>query len=121
MLLALPLMLKDWWQTSYFTRTLKVSGRLGIQTAELTLHSTGRYILKKKWERQPNELGVVGLGETGAVVKTESGFRLTADQGWIRDLKREADDGFSVFEPTTDKAVHPNYSIEGLMLSRGGC
>ena len=116
MLLALPLKLKDWWRTSCFTRTLKVSGKMGIQTAELTLHSTGRYILKKKWERPSNELGMVGCGETGAVVKAESGFRLTADQGWIRDLKQEADGGFSVIEPTADKAVHPNYSIEGWRL-----
>jgi hypothetical protein len=118
MLISLPLLLKDWWQISLFTRILKLHGKKDVQTVELTLHSTGRYLLKKKWERRPNELGIVGLGELGAAVRTGTGFRLTADQGWIRDLEQGADGSFSVSECVADKTVLPDHSIGDWRLTK---
>lgn len=116
MLVGLLPFVKDLWQISSFTRILKLQGKRDNQTVVLTLHSTGRFLLKAKWERQPNELGIVAFSEPGSYAKTDTGFRLTSDHGWVRDLKQEADGGFSVNEPTADKAVHPNYSIQGWRL-----
>jgi hypothetical protein len=44
-----PRLIADWWNVSGFTRILTLRGSRGVQSAILTLHSTGHYLLTKSW------------------------------------------------------------------------
>ncbi len=53
-----PRLIADWWRVSSFTKILTLRGARDIQTAIITLHSTGHYVLFKS-------CGIASLGEPG--------------------------------------------------------
>jgi hypothetical protein len=88
-----PRLFSDLWQTSFFTRVAAFEGTEGLQSAVISIHSSGRYLLEKKWRRQPGDLGVSASREVGNVSKHEGTYLLKADNGWSRTL-RPAPEGF---------------------------
>ena len=112
-LFAIPGMTRDWWQTSRFTLINNLAGKQNNQTATITLHRTGKYLLRKQWQRPAGEFGVVSLGELGHYVMGETEIQLHSDNGWSRTLKRGANNQFIVEE--TDNA-HADYSLQGWTL-----
>ena len=117
-LLVTPRLIRDWWQTSSFTRRLKLQGSVGIEAATLTFHTGGRYLLEKCWNRPPETNGIIGLGEIGTYVEINSGYELTAHHG-LRRVLRSIDNqtperSFSVSEDSPSKE-NAN-SLEGWVL-----
>lgn len=111
-----PRLLRDSWRVSWFTRILKLHGTHDIQSAILTLHKTGHYLLKKSWNRPPNELGVVGLGEPGVFTKTADGYRMRSDHGLCRTLRRTTDGGYTVDEDAFQDEALEKYSLDGWVM-----
>lgn len=115
-LYALPRLIAEWWAVSRFTQILGLSGKSDNQTAVLTLHSTGQYLLKKKWQRAPGELGVIALGEPGTFTKTEDGYSLVAHHGLCRTIRDGGDGTFIVQEDLPDDEALRNYSLNHWIL-----
>jgi len=112
-LIAMPAITIDWWQTSSFTLANTLSGKQDNQAAVITLHKTGKYHLRKHWQRPVGEFGVTSLGELGNFVMGETDIQLHCDNGWSRTLKRKANNQYVVEE--TDNA-HADYSLQGWTL-----
>jgi hypothetical protein len=121
-LLVAPRLLREWWRTSRFTTKLILSGSEGIESATLTLHSGGHYLLRKAWNRPKDMPGIVGLGEPGTYVEDGSDYELTAHYGLRRHLHlfdaRTSYTSFSVREEPSQNQDHRDYSLEGWILSR---
>lgn len=111
-----PRTITDWWNVSALTRILNLRGSQGIQSAVLTLHSTGHYFLKKSWERSPGEWGICGLGESGTYRRTESGFDLVAHHGLCRTLRTAANGTYLVEEEQSDAASGGDSSLKDWTL-----
>jgi hypothetical protein len=120
-LLVAPVLLKEWWQTSRVTNTLTLRGIQGIESATLTLHSGGRYLLRKVWNRPKDMPGIVGLGEPGTYIEDGSDFQLTAHYGLRRHLylidSRTTHASFSVREEHSQNQDDQHYSLDGWTLS----
>jgi hypothetical protein len=86
-LLHLPSMMREWWQTSRFTLVLKLRGENGIESVTLTLHSGGHYLLRKRWARQKDELGILELGEPGTFIQLGNDYELTVHFGLRRVVR----------------------------------
>lgn len=108
-----PRLIADWWNICGLTRILTLRGTQGIQSAALTLHSTGHYLLEKSWQRTPDELGICGLGETGTYRRTENDFELIAHHGLRRFLRAAGNGTYLVDEGQTDAAADRNCSLNG--------
>lgn len=113
---VLPRLLREYWNTSSFTRVLTLRGNSGIQNAIITLHSTGCYLLKKSWNRAEGEVGIVGLGEPGTFSADGDAFELTSHFGLKRKLVRTADSSYQVEEYWDGKPVSADYSLQGWLL-----
>ncbi len=107
--LALPRLTREWWHTCSLTRENLMKGSHENQRVELTLHSTGYYLLKKHWERPATETGIVELGEVGRFTRSEGNIELRADNGWSRNLVASSVDRFVANEPGD---VEDDYSIQ---------
>lgn len=81
-----------------FTRELRLRGARGIETATLSLHSTGRYRLRKRRRRARGESGITAVDEVGSFTRRYENFNLTADAGWLRRLVARDDGGYGVLE-----------------------
>jgi hypothetical protein len=88
---ASPRLISDLWQTSSFTRVAVFEGTQGMQSAVISIHSTGRYLLEKKWRRQPGEGGISAMGEVGDASEDKGSHLLKADNGWSRTLQPAPD------------------------------
>lgn len=108
---VLPQMVVDGWRTSRFTRTFLFVGTQGNQTVEISLHKGGRYVLRKRWQRPPNECGITALGEPGTFEREGDEFTLTSHTGWTRVIRRQAD-GFLV----ADNDAAGDYQLDGWTL-----
>lgn len=108
---VLPQMIVDGWRTSRFTRTFLFAGVQGNQTVEISLHKGGRYVLKKQWQRAPNECGITCLGEPGTFEQDGDQFTLTSHTGWTRVIRRQSDD-FLI----ADNDSKGNYQLDGWKL-----
>lgn len=113
---VLPRLIREWWQTSVFTRTMILRGTQGIQRAEITIHRGGRYLLTKTWNRPRDELGIVGLGEPGSFVAEGETLTLVSDHGLRRELRRVARSAYDVDEPEEDCPQFQDYSLRGWRL-----
>ena len=108
---VLPQMVVDGWRTSRFTRTFLFVGVQGNQTVEISLHKGGRYVLKKQWQRPPNECGITGLGEPGTFQQDGDQFTLTSHTGWTRVIRRQAGEFF-----VADSEAEGDYQLDGWTL-----
>jgi hypothetical protein len=115
-LAVLPWLIREWWRTSVFTRTMILHGTQGIQRAVITIHSSGRYLLKKSWDRPSSETGIVGLGEPGSFVADGEAVTLVSDHGLRRKLRRVTRDAYDVEEPEEDRPELRDYSLRGWRL-----
>jgi hypothetical protein len=112
-LLVTPRLLREWWDTSGFTRECLLVGESGNQAVTLSLHRTHAYLLRKNWQRQPGELGINSFSETGTFNRTGDQITLRAHHGLIREIKRTGQNVYLVEEP------HPaseDYSLKGWVL-----
>ena len=109
-LIATPGLIKGSWQRSVFARIETLTASQENQISTITLHKTGKYLLRKKWQRPAGELGVNVLGELGHFVRDETGFSLYSDTGCFRSLKYQQNK-LVVLEERNP--VHPDYSLQG--------
>lgn len=112
-LLVLPRLAREWWRLSVFTQIMRLKGTQGIQNAIITLHTSGRYFLRKSWNRPPDEIGIVGLGETGSFAQTEDCIKLQSDHGLQRVLQHISNSSFVVEEPDVGRPDLEPYSLRG--------
>lgn len=99
-LFVLPRLVADAWRTSRFTRVLAVAGSQGIESVDISFHSGGHYLLKKRWNRAPGELGTIALSEPGTYVQGAAGsLELRSHAGKVRRLALDADHGYQVSDP----------------------
>jgi hypothetical protein len=75
----LPRIIREEWKTSRFTCVLRLKGRVNNARAVLTFHSSGKYLIEKKWILQKGELGTLEMGEVGMYTKTANGFLLESE------------------------------------------
>ncbi len=106
-----PRLIKDWWNTCSFTRVIKIHSLKANQTASISFHSTGRYLLHKEWKRSKGETGITSLGEVGVYTKIDNNFELISDDGWKRSLKLGHDGKLLVIEDEIVSREHQSYSI----------
>lgn len=108
-----PAFVRLWWATSRFTRVDLLRGARDDATATLSLHSTGRYVLRKRWTRRAGELGLIAVGETGAWNRRRDNIEMTADDGWHRRLVPDGERAWRVLEDGVDG----DYAIEDWRLA----
>jgi hypothetical protein len=114
--IASPRLLSEWWDTCPLTKTLELHGSKGIESATVSFHSTGRYLIRKRWQRSVGELGILGLGELGNFVKSDDYLRMTADHGWQRQLIRTPEGKFQVLEDENVTHDNGDYSLADWIL-----
>jgi hypothetical protein len=117
-LILSPKLISEWWDTCSYTRVLSLHGSRDNQTAQLSFHSTGRYLLRKKCQRAPNECGFLSLGEPGVFTQTEEALEMKADHGWERRLDAVSEGHFRVSEDEEVDRKHPIYSIAGWVFEQ---
>jgi hypothetical protein len=117
-LMLSPKIISEWWDTCSYTRVLSLHGAKDNQTAQLSFHSTGRYLMRKQWLRPPKECGIVSLGEPGGFTQMEEAFEMKADQGWQRRLTAVSEGRFQVTEDEEVDQEHPSYSIAGWVFEQ---
>lgn len=108
--------IRDWWHTSSFTKILVLNGNHDNQSATISLHSTGHYLLKKSWSRPPGQTGIVGLGEPGTFTQLDSRYELTSHVGLRRVLRKTDEGAYRVEEEELLDEDHRNYSLNGWVL-----
>lgn len=87
-LFALPGLVNELWITSRFTQIFLLIGSKGNQTAEISFHNGGHYVLKKNWNRKDSESGIMSLGEPGTFETKEDALILTSHVGVKRILHK---------------------------------
>lgn len=95
-------MLRRWWQTSVFTRVMRLRGADGSARVTLSFHSTGRYRLRKN-----------ALSEVGAWSRRGANIEMTADDGGRRRLVPEGEQSWRVLENDVSESA----SLEGWTLA----
>ena len=92
-----------------------------METAVLTLHSGGHYLLVKTWNRPPGSFGILGLSEEGTYVKDGENYELTAHHGLRRTLRAEGGFSISVTESEDlpeDRKVFSSFTQAKMMITR---
>jgi hypothetical protein len=115
-LAASPKLLRDWWRTSSFTRFLALNGNKDNQSAFITLHSSGHYLLKKSWARPPGQTGIAGLGEPGTFSQLGDRYELTSHVGLRRLIQKTDEGAYRVEEEELPKEGLRDYSLIGWVL-----
>jgi hypothetical protein len=108
---VLPRLISDWWNTCSYTLIKTFYGKDGIQDAVITLHTTGRYLMKKSWSRRDGEYGIVGLGEPGTFSKDGDAFELVSHHGLRRRLVPAEKQSFLVEEQQGVRPELKDYSL----------
>ncbi|MEQ1841826.1 MAG: hypothetical protein ABL994_15585, partial [Verrucomicrobiales bacterium] len=85
----LPAIIREEWKTSRFTCVLRLKGKVDNARAVLTFHTSGKYLLQKKWVLQKGQLGTLEMGEIGTYSETEGGFTLRSDEQVARSVVLE--------------------------------
>jgi hypothetical protein len=114
--IVLPRLLREFWNTSAFTRMLTLSGANDAQSVVLTLHSTGHYLIKKSWDLAKGDVGISGLAESGTFWVEGGAFELKSDFGRRRRLVGDVDHGFLVDDRVEDRPEWRAYSLQGWLL-----
>lgn len=109
-------LIREWWRTSTFTRTLTLHGTQDNQRATITFHSTGHYLLKKSWSRPPGQLGIIALGEPGTFNQSENQYALTSHVGLRRVLRETDERAYRVEEQDRPREELRDYSLSGWVL-----
>jgi hypothetical protein len=117
-LILSPKLISQWWDTCSHTRIISLHGASGNRSAQLSFHSTGRYLLRKQWQRPPNECGIVSLGELGVFTQTPEAFEMKADQGWGRRVVAVSEGCFQVQEDVEVAEEHADYSVFGWVFEQ---
>ncbi len=111
-----PRLIAEWWRISFFTRILTLSGNQDIQTAIITLHSSGHYLLKKSWERSSGQPGILMLGEPGTYIQMDDSYELISCHGLHRILRRIDEGTYCVEEIPPEKKELRDHSLNGWLL-----
>lgn len=115
---ARPRFIAEWWALSRFTRILTLEGSHEDQSAVLTLHSSGEYLLKKKWQGMPGH-----LTSFGTFTRSADGYELVAHFGLRHTLRAQGGGLYVVNEEDTNDPSVRNYSLKHWHLretNRGG-
>lgn len=108
---AAPGLIREYWQTSRFTRTFKLAGTQGDQTVEISFHQGGRYFLTKRWNRSMGETAVIAMSEPGTYSQGEILLNLCSLAGRTRHLALEGS-GYVV----SDAGATDDLQIQGWQL-----
>ena len=120
-LFMMPHLIREWWDTSRWTRTHTLKGTHEDQVTTLTLHHTGKYILRKEWhwsplERKQFRVDTVrrAVSEPGELsLMGENAIHLRAHTGRLRILNLTASGQYKVIEAN----ISPDdYSLQGWVL-----
>ena len=115
-LAAGPQLIAEWWRVSRFTRIRTFPGSQDIQSAMLTLYSTGHYLLKKSCNRPPGQFGIVALGEHGTFTRRANQYELNSDDG-VHRIFWKADDGtYHVEEDRLENSELQSHSLNGWLF-----
>lgn len=76
----LPAIIREERKVSRFTRVLRIKGSVENAHAVLTFHTSGKYLLQKRWKLAQGEQGIVGMGELGTYAETLDGFTMKSDE-----------------------------------------
>lgn len=115
-LILAPRLFSEWWRTSSFTRIMTLKGERENQTAALSLHSKGHYLLRKEWKREPGEPGTVSLGEPGTYSGERNRYELISFHGVKRVLLLNTSGCFKVEEEPFEQPLMENYSLKDWTL-----
>jgi hypothetical protein len=110
-----PRLIREWWQTSSFTRVCQFEGAEQNRSVALTLHSTGRYFLRTQWHRPPGETGILGSGEVGSYSRSDGKVLLKSDRGHLRELVAQSETRYRVVD---SDAEAESASLNGWVPSR---
>lgn len=110
-----PSLIKEWWQTSVLTQLAVFQGSKDIQEVIISLHSSGRYHLRKKWNRQPDEPGINALSEAGNYESEQDRYIFISDSGLKRILNPIKEGFYKVEEPVE---INENLSIRDFILEK---
>jgi hypothetical protein len=77
---CLPAIIRQEWKISRFTCVLRLKGSVENAHAVLTFHTSGKYLLQKRWKLAHGEQGIVGMGELGTYAETLDGFTMKSDE-----------------------------------------
>ncbi|MBX9623303.1 MAG: hypothetical protein K2X82_05775 [Gemmataceae bacterium] len=122
LVLAAPLLVRQFWTTARFNLTGEYTGRRGGVTVRVRLYRGGAALLRFRVERPAGELGLVELGLVGdweqdgrAVV-----LRVCGDRGVLEPIP--GDDGRYRVVGLSPHPQCPGVSFDGLKLirTRGG-
>lgn len=86
---CLPAIIREEWKTSRFTCVLRLKGSVENAHAILTFHTSGKYLLQKRWKLAQGEQGIVGMGELGTYAETLNGFTMKSDEIVDRSVVHE--------------------------------
>ena len=111
-----PRLIREWWALSRFTQIAVMEGSHENQTARLSLHSSGMYLLKKRWRRMPGETGIVELGEFGTYTPSGDGYELTAHFGLRRGLRARGGGVYGVEQGGISDTATSDYSLKDWQL-----
>ena len=113
----LPRLAAEWWRVSAFTRVFTLLGSRDGQSATLSIHATGHYLLRKTWKRAAGETGITRLGEPGTWALAGEDYVLTSHLGLRRVLRRTAEGEFRVVEEPPLPAEQAAYALAGWRLT----
>jgi len=112
-IVSIPRIVRDEWRTSGLTRIATLVGDYDIQTARLSLHRRGHYLLKKKWHRAKPEPGIISLGELGSYCCDGPDILLESQSGASRRLSLQSAGRYAVLEGSE---FSENDSLQGWVL-----
>jgi len=104
-------MIRDYWDTSKWTRVLEIRGEQEGISALLSVHTTGHYHLQKNWRRQKGQPGILSLSNSGLVEVAGDNYILTG-YGHRTVLRKVGDKSFVV----EDKDNPNESSLDGWQL-----
>ena len=110
-IIVIPRLVSDWWNTCSFTRILNLHSSSGIQTAQLSFHTTGYYFLQKKWHHPSGEYGTISVGDIGTFTRTGDIIEMKSTWGWSRTIRLISDGYYLVSVEVNVKDKSPDYSI----------
>lgn len=112
-----PRLIRQWWETSSFTRLLTLHGRRGIENVVITLHSTGHYLLRKNWNRARGQKGIMSWAETGEYTQTTDEYCFVAHyHGSRHTLRKTSPEQYIVVEELLPEHLCNMASIKGWTL-----
>lgn len=110
----LPSILREIWGFSKYTELLALQSKIGIQTANLSLHKNNLYIIRFTWLRKEDECGIIATNDFGTYqAEGDTKYILTSHTGNTIILEKDGD----VYRCTDSRAAGYT-NVDGYEFSR---